>query len=73
MTIDDAIRQRSYLIWKREGCPEGRNLEHWLQAKAELEAEPKPAKTRRPRAAAPVANSNTPLARRTATRKASGA
>jgi hypothetical protein len=30
---------RSYLIWQREGCPHGRALDHWLRAKAELEAE----------------------------------
>jgi Protein of unknown function (DUF2934) len=36
---EDAIRQRSYEIWKREGCPEGRALEHWLCAMRELEAE----------------------------------
>ena len=40
MNTDEAIRQRSYLIWKQEGCPEGRNLDHWLQAKAEVEAQP---------------------------------
>ena len=50
MKSEEAIRQRSYLIWKREGCPEGRNLEHWQQAKAELEAEP--AVARRSRATA---------------------
>ena len=36
---DDEIRTRSYLIWEREGCPEGKAEEHWLQAKAELDAE----------------------------------
>jgi hypothetical protein len=36
---EDEIRVRSYLIWQREGCPEGKAAEHWLQAKAELEAE----------------------------------
>ena len=36
---EDAIRLRSYLIWQQEGCPVGRALSHWLQAKAELEAE----------------------------------
>ena len=34
---EEAIRLRSYFIWKREGCPAGRALAHWLQAKAELE------------------------------------
>lgn len=36
---EDEIRVRSYLIWQREGCPDGRSEEHWLRAKAELEAE----------------------------------
>ncbi len=36
---DDVIRMRSYLIWEREGRPYGRAMEHWLQARAELEAE----------------------------------
>lgn len=32
----DAIKQRAWEIWKNEGCPEGRELEHWLQAEREL-------------------------------------
>jgi hypothetical protein len=36
---EDAIRLRSYLIWQQEGCPAGKALLHWLQAKAELKAE----------------------------------
>lgn len=36
---EEAIRNRSYEIWLRENCPSGRELEHWLQAKAELQAE----------------------------------
>ena len=36
---EERIRARSYLIWEREGCPEGKSEEHWLLAKAELEAE----------------------------------
>jgi hypothetical protein len=34
-----AIRERSYYIWESEGFPEGKDGEHWLRAKAELEAE----------------------------------
>lgn len=49
------IEERSYHIWEREGRPEGRDQQHWFQAKAELEAEgtaPKaPSKTRRSAAA----------------------
>jgi len=36
---EDEIRTRSYLIWEREGRPEGKSEEHWQRAKAELEAE----------------------------------
>lgn len=36
---EDEIRVRSYLIWEREGRPEGRSQEHWTRAKAELEIE----------------------------------
>ena len=36
---EDEIRMRSYLIWEREGRLEGKDREHWLQAKAELDAE----------------------------------
>ena len=36
---EDIIRMRSYLIWQHEGCPHGKDLAHWLRAKAELEAE----------------------------------
>ena len=30
------IRERAYRIWEREGRPEGRSLEHWLQAEVEI-------------------------------------
>ncbi len=33
------VRTRSYLIWEREGRPDGRQLDHWLKAQAELKAE----------------------------------
>jgi hypothetical protein len=39
MVPEEAVRQRSYEIWQREGRPEGKALEHWLQAQSELEAE----------------------------------
>ena len=52
MITDKAIRERSYLIWEREGRPQGRNLEHWLAAKAEIEAEPSMASRSRAKPAA---------------------
>ena len=33
---DDLIRERAYAIWQAEGCPEGRQEQHWLQAAADL-------------------------------------
>ncbi|MGF6227632.1 hypothetical protein QFZ27_001587 [Inquilinus ginsengisoli] len=35
----ERIRQRAYIIWQREGRPEGREQEQWRQAEAEIEAE----------------------------------
>jgi hypothetical protein len=43
----DQLRSRAYQIWEREGRPQGRDLEHWLEAERELEAEerkPRPKK-----------------------------
>ena len=37
------IQRRAYLIWERENRPEGKHLEHWLCAEAEIEAEFSPA------------------------------
>ena len=34
----DMIAQRARQIWKAAGCPEGHDLEHWLQAETELRA-----------------------------------
>jgi hypothetical protein len=39
---DDQIRERAYLIWVDEGRPNGREVDHWLRAKRELEREPNP-------------------------------
>lgn len=36
---EELIRARSYQIWEREHCPQGRQLEHWFRAKAELRSE----------------------------------
>lgn len=36
---DEAIAARAYQIYEREGRADGRDLEHWLQAEAELRAE----------------------------------
>ena len=34
-----AIRELAYAIWEKEGRPENRQLSHWLQAEAKLNAE----------------------------------
>ncbi len=36
---EDAIRQRAYEIWKRGGSLHGSHVEHWSQARQELEAD----------------------------------
>ncbi len=41
---DDAhrrIAQRAHEIWVQEGCPEGKQTEHWIQAESEV-ANPAP-------------------------------
>jgi len=40
----DLIRARAHQIWEREGRPEGRHIEHWEMASAEIAAEAKPTK-----------------------------
>ena len=39
---DDKIRERSHLIWIDEGRPDGRDVDHWMRAKWELERETNP-------------------------------
>jgi hypothetical protein len=39
MDILRRIRERSYQIWEQEGRPDGRHLDHWLQAEHELVAQ----------------------------------
>jgi len=36
--MESRIRRRAYLLWERENCPEGKHLDHWFAAKAEIEA-----------------------------------
>jgi hypothetical protein len=33
---EQAIRERAYTNWEEEGRPEGRHLDHWLRAEAEI-------------------------------------
>jgi hypothetical protein len=32
----EVIREHAYHIWEREGRPEGREVEHWLEAEANV-------------------------------------
>ena len=36
---EERIRIRAHEIWERQGKPEGRNDEHWEQARREIEME----------------------------------
>lgn len=33
---EERLQQRAYEIWEAEGCPEGRDIDHWIQAEREL-------------------------------------
>ena len=33
---EESIAQRAYLIYLEEGRPDGRHLDHWVRAEAEL-------------------------------------
>jgi len=33
---NEEIAKCSYLIWEKEGCPHGRDVNYWLRAEAEL-------------------------------------
>lgn len=35
---EQVIRERAYAIWQSQGCPDGRELDHWLAAEHELGA-----------------------------------
>lgn len=35
---NETTAARAYQLWEQEGCPHGRDLEHWLRAEAEQEA-----------------------------------
>ena len=34
--LQEAIERRAYELWQAEGFPEGRALDHWLQAEREF-------------------------------------
>jgi hypothetical protein len=34
--MEAQIRERAYAIWQQEGCPHGREWDHWVRAAGEL-------------------------------------
>ena len=36
---EEAVRERAHEIWLAEGMPEGREVDHWMRARRELERE----------------------------------
>jgi hypothetical protein len=34
--LQRSIRERAFALWENDGCPEGRELDYWLQAEREL-------------------------------------
>ncbi len=39
----EEIRREAYLLWQQEGCPEGRELDHWLAAQELVKHRSRPA------------------------------
>ena len=58
MDRERLIRERAYMIWEREGRPDGRADVHWFQALRELQAEGRLAG---PRVAGPQSGSCFPV------------
>ena len=38
-TIDERIASRAYELWLQEGCPDGQDTRHWLEAERQLKSE----------------------------------
>lgn len=36
MNDEERVRERAHAIWEAEGCPDGRDKEHWQQACRDL-------------------------------------
>jgi DUF2934 family protein len=36
-TSEQAVREAAYLIWEREGRPDGRAQDHWMRASVECD------------------------------------
>jgi hypothetical protein len=65
---EEAIRERAYHIWVREGCPHGRDHEHWVRAQVEIEAEARGGNGARPKAKPAATARKAPAAKAPATK-----
>ncbi len=63
MAREDEIRVIAYSIWEEEGCPDGRDCEHWYRAEIVWENQQK-------EKAAPAASAKRAAALKTATKPA---
>jgi hypothetical protein len=41
----EEVRREAYKLWQQEGCPSGRELDHWLAAKELVKHRPAPTKS----------------------------
>jgi len=39
MSANERVRSKAYEIWENEGRPDGRALDHWLQAETEVQGD----------------------------------
>jgi len=69
MPTHDEISARAYQIFLERGCPEGRDLEHWLEAEAQLTGAVQQ-KQQAEKAHSPAANTARTTARQSASRRA---
>ncbi|WP_142848886.1 DUF2934 domain-containing protein [Telmatospirillum sp. J64-1] len=68
--INEMIRDRAYQIWEAEGRPEGRDIEHWARAEAEIRAGQKAEVTAEAAPAPAKKTARKPAARKAAAPKA---
>jgi hypothetical protein len=43
-----AIATQAYHLWKQEGCPDGRSMEHWLNAEQTVLSKDEPVEMAKP-------------------------
>ncbi|WP_247893263.1 DUF2934 domain-containing protein [Azospirillum endophyticum] len=42
LDVEQRVRDRAYAIWLEEGCPDGRDADHWFHAERAVLAETAP-------------------------------